>query len=67
MGTAGLTTKRILMPPSPSIEQMQLVGQASTRWGMASILILFIAGGILLYFVDEQKGKQEAAYLAEIY
>jgi UMF1 family MFS transporter len=67
MGIAGLTTKRILMPPSPSIEQMQLVGQASTRWGMASILILFIAGGILLYFVDEQKGKQEAAYLAEIY
>jgi len=66
IGIAGLTAKRILMPPSPSMEQMQQIGQAATRWGMASILILFIAGAILLYFVDERKGKQEAAYLSEL-
>jgi len=63
MGIAGLTARWILMPPSPTIEQMQQVGQAATRWGMASILILFVTGAVLLYFVDEQKGKQEAAYL----
>jgi len=51
------------MPPSPSIEQLQQIGQTATRWGMASILILFIAGGVLLYFVDEEKGKEEAGYL----
>ena len=28
------------------------------------ISLLFIAGGILLYFVNEQKGKQEAQYLS---
>jgi len=63
MGIAGLTARWILMPPSPTIKQMQQVGQAATRWGMASILILFVTGAVLLYFVDEQKGKQEAAYL----
>ncbi|MDF1594388.1 MAG: MFS transporter [Desulfobacterales bacterium] len=65
IGIVGLTTKRMLMPPSPTIEQMQQIGQTATRWGMASILILFIVGGVLLYFVDEQKGKAEAAYLTE--
>ena len=65
IGIAGLSAKRMLMPPSPSMEQMQQVGQAATRWGMASILILFIAGAILLYFVDEKKGKQQAACLSE--
>jgi len=65
MGIVGLAARRILMPPSPSIEQMRQVGQTATRWGMASILILFLVGGILLYFVDEQKGKREASYLTE--
>jgi hypothetical protein len=32
---------------------------------MASILILFLIGAVLLYFVDEDKGRAEAAYLAE--
>ena len=66
IGIAGLTAKRILMPPAPTLEQMQRIGQTATRWGMASILILFIAGAILLYFVDEHKGKQEAEYLTEL-
>jgi UMF1 family MFS transporter len=33
------------------------------RVGIGSIAILFILGGILLYFVDEQKGAAEANYL----
>ncbi len=35
----------------------------SSRVGIASLAILFLAGGILLYFVDEQKGREEAQYL----
>ncbi len=35
----------------------------ASRVGIASVAILFIAGGILLYFVDEEKGKREIEYL----
>ena len=37
----------------------------STRVSISSIAILFIAGGILLYFVDEDQGKKEAQLLTE--
>ncbi|MGI9568471.1 MAG: MFS transporter, partial [Desulfobulbia bacterium] len=60
----GLIVKRILMPPSPTPEQITAVGQLASRWGIGSILILFIIGGILFYFVDEEKGRQQAALLA---
>ncbi len=33
------------------------------RIGIASIAILFVGGGILLYFVDEKKGIEEVNYL----
>lgn len=36
----------------------------SSRIGIASIAILFLAGGILLYFVDEKKGAEEVQYLS---
>jgi UMF1 family MFS transporter len=64
MGLVGLTARRILMPPSPTPEQVISVGQLASRWGIASILILFIVGAILFYFVDEEKGKQQAELLA---
>jgi UMF1 family MFS transporter len=63
MGLVGLIAKRILMPPTPTPEQVIAVGQLASRWGIASILILFIAGAILLYFVDEEKGREQAALL----
>ncbi len=63
MGLVGLIVKRILMPPTPTPEQMIAVGQLASRWGIGSILILFVIGGILFYFVDEEKGKQQAEYL----
>jgi UMF1 family MFS transporter len=64
MGVVGLIARRILMPPTPTPEQVTAVGQLAARWGIASILILFILGAILFYFVDEEKGKQQAALLA---
>ncbi len=36
----------------------------SSRVGIASIAILFVLGGVLLYFVDEKKGREEAKFLA---
>ncbi|MGD2185858.1 MAG: MFS transporter [Desulfobacterales bacterium] len=64
MGLVGLMVKRVLMPPSPTAEQMMAIGQLASRWGIGSILLLFFIGGILFYFVDEEKGRQQAALLA---
>ncbi|MBE7545673.1 MAG: MFS transporter [Planctomycetia bacterium] len=36
----------------------------SSRMGIASIVILFIAGGVLLFFVDEKKGAEQIKYLS---
>ncbi len=65
MGIVGLTARRLLMPPTPTPEQIQHVGQLASRWGIGSVLILFVIGAVLFYFVDEEKGKAEAAYLSE--
>jgi UMF1 family MFS transporter len=63
VGGVGLLMRRVLMPPSPSAEEMAQVGALAARWSMASVLILFAAGAILLHFVDEEKGKARAALL----
>ncbi len=65
MGVVGLVVRRMLMPPSPTTEQLISIGQVASRWSIGSILILFIAGVVLFYFVDEEKGKEQARYLAE--
>jgi UMF1 family MFS transporter len=64
MGVVGLVVRRMIMPPSPTAEQLIQVGQQASRWGIASILILFIVGAVLFYFVDEEKGREQAKYLS---
>jgi len=66
MGIVGLIARRVLMPPSPTPEQIVHVGRLASRWGISSISLLFIIGAILFFFVDEEKGRIEAAYLSEI-
>jgi UMF1 family MFS transporter len=61
IGFVGLIARHILMPPSPTPEQFVHVSRLASRWGLASILLLFIMGAILLFLVDEEKGKMEAA------
>ena len=39
--------------------------ETALRASIISIALMFIAGGALLYLVDENKGKEEARYLAE--
>ncbi len=60
IGAVGLVVRRLLMPPQPTPEQIQEVGRLASRWGLGSILILFLIGGVLLYFVDETRSKPEA-------
>jgi UMF1 family MFS transporter len=66
MGVVGLIARRVLMPPFPTPDQIIYAGQLASRWGIASISILFIIGAVLFFFVDEQKGRIEAVYLSEI-
>jgi UMF1 family MFS transporter len=65
MGIVGLIVKRMMMPPSPSPEQITAVSQMAARWGIGSILILFIIGAVLFYFVDEEKGREQVKYLSD--
>jgi len=65
MGGVGLGVKRILTPPACTPEQLEAIGRLASRCSIGSILILFVIGGILFYFVDERKGKAEAALLGE--
>jgi UMF1 family MFS transporter len=63
MGGVGLLVKGIMIPPSATPDQMMAVGHLASRAGIASLLILFVIGGVLFYFVDEERGKREAAKL----
>lgn len=60
MGIVGLTARRIMMPASPTVEQIKAVGMEASRWSIASVIILFIIGAVLFYFTDEEKGRIEA-------
>jgi UMF1 family MFS transporter len=66
MGGVGLLAKRILLPPSPTPAEIEFYSQLASRWSIGSIVLLFVIGGLLLYFVDENKGRTEAEYLSRI-
>jgi UMF1 family MFS transporter len=63
IGFSGLFARHLLMPPSPTPDQTISIARLASRWGIASIVLLFIVGALLLYFVDEEKGKQERMLL----
>jgi len=67
MGVVGLIVRRLMMPPSPTAAQLVAVGQTASRWSIGSLLILFIVGAVLFYFVDEEKGRRQAQYLSDNY
>jgi UMF1 family MFS transporter len=64
MGLVGLLARRVLMPPGATPEQALAVGQQATRIGLGSVVLLFLVGGLLFWFVDEEQGKAEAAKLS---
>lgn len=66
MATVSLISRKCLLPPSPTHEQILLAGRLASRLSIASILILFIIGGVLFYFVDEKKGKAEIKQLSNL-
>jgi UMF1 family MFS transporter len=65
MAIVGLIASRMLMPDSPTAQELVEIGRTASRWSIASILILFIVGAGLFHFVDEEKGREQAKYLSE--
>jgi UMF1 family MFS transporter len=47
------------------IRSMGYSSNMASRLSITSIALLFIAGGVLFYFVNEEKGRQELAYIQE--
>lgn len=55
IGMVGLIVRGILMPSAATPGQVEAVGRLASRWGLASVSVLFLTGAALLYFVDEEK------------
>ncbi|MBF0429867.1 MAG: MFS transporter [Fibrobacteria bacterium] len=55
IGITGLLVKRIAMPSHPTTEQITLVGHFASRCSIASVLLLFITGMVLFYFVKAEE------------
>lgn len=66
MAGVGLGAKQLLLPAAPSPQEIAATSILASRFSIASILLLFIVGGICLYYVDERKGRKEAAYLSTL-
>jgi UMF1 family MFS transporter len=47
----------------PTEAQIIATGLTATRLSIVSVIVLFIAGGVLFYFVDEEKGKKQLEQL----
>jgi len=47
------------------VRSMGYSSNIASRAGISSIAVFFIAGGILLYFVDERKGREESQVSGE--
>jgi UMF1 family MFS transporter len=58
MGMVTLAARHLLMPPSPTAEQLTQVGQTAARWSIASLLLLFLFGAILFYRADTSEKLQ---------
>jgi UMF1 family MFS transporter len=65
MGIVGLWVREALMPPAPSADELARIGQMASRWSIASVLILFGLGALLLTFVDEGSGRRQALQKAD--
>jgi UMF1 family MFS transporter len=63
MGLTGSMAKKLLLPPMPTEAQIIATGLTATRLSIVSVIVLFIAGGVLFYFVDEEKGKKQLEHL----
>jgi MFS transporter, UMF1 family len=59
IGATGLLARRILLPPSPTAAQLEQTSRLASRWSLGAVVVLFVIGGIIFFFVKDEKGKKE--------
>ena len=64
VGLTGLLIKALVTPARPTAEQLRAAAQTASRWGIGSVLLLFLAGGLILLRVNEERGRREAEAFA---
>jgi MFS transporter, UMF1 family len=65
MGGTGLLVRRWLAVGVTDSDHLTAIGHQAARLSILSVLILFILGGALFYFVDEKRARTEVAALNE--
>jgi MFS transporter, UMF1 family len=55
MGGVGLIARMLLLPPVPTAEEISAVSTLATRFGIGSVSILFLMGGVLLHFSSKPR------------
>ncbi len=54
IGTIAIAVRHALMPADPTAEQIVEVGLSASRWSIGSVVVLFVAGGGLLWTIKEE-------------
>ncbi|MEJ2638401.1 MAG: MFS transporter [Desulfosarcinaceae bacterium] len=63
MGGTGLLVRRWLAAGVTESDRLTAIGHQAARLSILSVLVLFILGGALFYFVDEKRARAEVAAL----
>jgi UMF1 family MFS transporter len=63
MGGTGLLVRRWLAAGVTDSDRLTAIGHQAARLSILSVLVLFILGGTLFYFVDEKRARAEVAAL----
>jgi UMF1 family MFS transporter len=63
MGATGLVVRRWLAAGITDSDRLTAIGHQAARLSILSVLVLFILGGVLFYFVDEKRAQAELAAL----
>jgi UMF1 family MFS transporter len=64
MGGTGLVVRRWLARGITDSERLTIIGHQAARLSILSVLVLFLLGGALFYFVDEKRARAELAALS---
>jgi UMF1 family MFS transporter len=59
MGATGLAVRRWLAAGVSDAERLTAIGHQAARISILSVLMLFLIGGVLFYFVDEGRARAE--------
>jgi MFS transporter, UMF1 family len=59
MGISGVLVRRWLAAGVSDADTLTIIGQQAARASIISVLLLFILGGGLFYFVDENRARRE--------